>query len=211
MENIVVITGDIIGSRKVENESYDNLLYTLETTLQLVASKFGKVKYDIYRGDSFQVIIPEIQSAIKIALLIRLALKSEDKSFDARLSIGIGEYDLNRSYVKRSTGEAYILSGTGIDKLKNQNFVIYTNNPKFQARISLLTKFVDSTLTELTQKQSEVMYKYFTSASTEKAHDLIAESMGTTRENITQILNKGKYRLLEEYIDTINNSLKEFY
>ncbi|PKG58112.1 hypothetical protein, partial [Shewanella sp. GutDb-MelDb] len=164
---------------------------------------------DIYRGDSFQVIIPNIEDVVKSALLLRLALKSEDSSFDARMSIGIGQSDNVRRDVRSSTGEAYTLSGIGLDKLKLNTFAIYTNKPEFQKSIELLTKYLDSNITELTQVQSRALYEYL--IANDKSHLSVANTLGKSRVNTTQILNKAKYQLVEDYIEMFNELVSEHF
>ncbi len=59
-----VLTGDIVKSRAIAAEDYDQLFYTLQQTLQkLTLQQQGK--FDIYRGDAFQAIFAKPAAAIR--------------------------------------------------------------------------------------------------------------------------------------------------
>ncbi|NQY65308.1 MAG: hypothetical protein HRT38_16630 [Alteromonadaceae bacterium] len=204
-----VITGDLIKSRKIAVEDFDVIRYRLEQVLIYLAEKYG-AKYDVYRGDSFQVIFPDMNYSIKSALLIRLALKSVDTSgqkFDARIGIGIGAVDVQRTKLRSSTGEAFNLSGIGLDKLKGQNIGVFTNSEEFQTRIDLLIKFVDAKIDNLTQVQIQALYEYLVDDNNN--HEEIAKRLKKTRVNTTKLLNMANYQLFSEFIDLFESLKSE--
>ena len=185
-----VITGDLIKSRKIAAEDFDVIRYRLEQVLTYLTDKYN-AEYDVYRGDSFQIIFPSMNSAIISALLIRLALKSVKTSgqqFDARISIGLGTVDTQRTKLRSSTGEALSLSGIGLDKLKGQNIGVFTNSKEFQSRISLLIKFVDAKIYNLTQVQIQALYEYLVDENNN--HDEIAKRLNKSIPKFTNITAK---------------------
>lgn len=196
-----VITGDLIKSRKIEVQNFDVIRYRLEQVLTYLNDKYG-AEYDVYRGDSFQVIFPSMDYSIRSALLIRLALKSAQASgqkFDARISIGLGTVDTQRTKLRSSTGEAFNLSGIGLDKLKGQNIGVFTNSKEFQNSICLLIKFVDAKIDNLTQVQIQALYEYLVDENNN--HDEIAKRLNKSRVNTTKLLNMASYQLFDEFID----------
>lgn len=204
-----VITGDLIKSRKIAAEDFDVIRYRLEQVLTYLTDKYN-AEYDVYRGDSFQIIFPSMNSAIISALLIRLALKSVKTSgqqFDARISIGLGTVDTQRTKLRSSTGEALSLSGIGLDKLKGQNIGVFTNSKEFQSRISLLIKFVDAKIDNLTQVQIQALYEYLVDENNN--HDEIAKRLNKSRVNTTKLLNMASYQLFDEFIDTFETLKSE--
>ena len=85
---ICIITGDIIGSRKIK----DSWLSDLKTALKVVSDHSGK--WEIYRGDSFQLEVgPE--NAIKTAAYLKACIKV-NKPADVRMGIGIGAIKTKR-------------------------------------------------------------------------------------------------------------------
>ncbi|NRA71511.1 MAG: hypothetical protein HRU24_10845 [Gammaproteobacteria bacterium] len=191
-----VITGDIVASRQVKQEQYDTLLYTLKQTLAFL-SDYDGARYDVFRGDSFQIIFPQPQDAIEAAILIRLALKTKG-GFEVRQSVGLGTIDQQRNDLSSSTGQAFNLSGLGLDLLKNQQLAVFSDNEKFQRHFELLTRFLDSTLSGLTSTQALVLYEYLT--VDDRSHQAIANNLNKSRVNTTKILNSANYQLIDSYI-----------
>ena len=204
-----VITGDLIKSRKIAAQDFDVIRYRLEQVLTFLSDKYG-AEYDVYRGDSFQIIFPSMDHSITSALLIRLALKSVKTSgqkFDARISIGLGTVEAQRTKLRSSTGEAFNLSGIGLDKLKGQNIGVFTNSVEFQRRIGLLVKFVDAKIDNLTQVQIQALYEYLIDEN--NSHDEIAKRLNKSRVNTTKLLNMASYQLFDEFIDTFETLKSE--
>ncbi len=204
-----VITGDLIKSRKIASQDFDVIRYRLEQVLTYLSDKYD-AEYDVYRGDSFQIIFPSMNYSIISALLIRLALKSVKTSgqkFDARISIGLGTVETQRTKLRSSTGEAFNLSGIGLDKLKGQNIGVFTNSTEFQSRISLLIKFVDAKIDNLTQVQIHALYEYLIDENNN--HDEIAKRLNKSRVNTTKLLNMASYQLFDEFIDTFEKLKSE--
>jgi len=196
-----VITGDLIKSRKIPAQDFDVLRFNLEQVLTYLAERYG-AEYDVYRGDSFQIIFPSMDNSIKSALLIRLALRSVQtfgQKFDARVSIGLGTVDTQRTKLRSSTGEAFNLSGIGLDQLKGEKLGVFTHSEEFQTRISLLVKFVDAKIEKLTQVQIQALYEYL--IDEDNNHDAVAKRLNKSRVNTTKLLNMANYQLFAEFID----------
>lgn len=70
-----VITGDIIHSTRMEEKKRIELLESLNTSLQLWSKDFD-MRYEFYRGDSFQCLLLKPQQALRVALLIKTFIKS---------------------------------------------------------------------------------------------------------------------------------------
>ena len=88
-----VITGDLIKSRKIAAQDFDVIRYRLEQVLTYLCDKYD-AEYDVYRGDSFQIIFPSMNDSITSALLIRLAflvssLKCDKSNYSLKHSSGV--------------------------------------------------------------------------------------------------------------------------
>lgn len=70
-----VITGDIIHSTRMEDKKRVDLLEYLNTSLQLWSKDYN-MRYELYRGDSFQCFLLNPQYALRVALLIKTSIKS---------------------------------------------------------------------------------------------------------------------------------------
>lgn len=192
-----VLTGDIVKSRAIAAEDYDQLFYTLQQTLQkLTLQQQGK--FDIYRGDAFQAIFAKPAAAIRAALVLRLALRTATPAFDARQCIGIGSITVLRPDVRSSMGEAFVLSGTGLDSMKAGHLLVRSHHAAQQERLELVTRLMDAHLSHLSPAQSEVLLHYL--LAEDKSHQAVAAAAGKNRSNVTRLLNASGYHLVVDYL-----------
>lgn len=205
--NVGVITGDIVKSRKIPNEDYDGLLYALDECIGFLTRKFDG-SYDIFSGDSFQILLQDPVKAIESALIIRLTLRTTKPFFDCRQSIGIGKIDVLRGSVKTSTGEAFILSGENIKSIRGDNIKIFSNNREFNEKVELLTSFVDFLVGNITKLQAEALLNYL--LAEEKSHIVIARNMQRERTSVTKLLNASHYQLVSKYLNEMDFFIKEY-
>jgi tRNA(Met) C34 N-acetyltransferase TmcA len=205
---VSVVTGDVVNSQKIAPENYQKMLAILESTL-VELTKQTDARFDMYRGDAFQIVFFEPADAVLSALKIRLTLKTSELQIDARQCIGVGEAMYLGKDTKTSTGEAFVLSGTGLDKLKSNYLSVQSSSLVFQDKIELLTRFVDAHLRGLTKKQTEALLSYLVSQN--KSHKDVADALGKERRNTTKLLNASHYQLVEEYVRHFEKCVNEEY
>ncbi|OZV68123.1 SatD family protein [Winogradskyella aurantia] len=149
-----VITGDIIKSRAVKNQSIwlDELKYALKT-LSLDASQ-----YEIYRGDSFQLEYPQYPKSFEAAVYIKACIKTI-KGLDVRLSIGIGNKTYSGNSVSESNGEAFQFSGETFETLKKekQNLKIRTKSNQLNEELNLYFKLALIAMDRWTVNSAEIV------------------------------------------------------
>ncbi|GDY25525.1 hypothetical protein [Agarivorans sp. Toyoura001] len=211
MQQVAVLTGDLVGSSELSSEDFAKVLQRLSEHLAQASEQY-QCRYEIFRGDAFQLVLNDPRNALECALSIRLGLKaygSNAQNFDARIGIGIGKIDPLAEYVSRSNGEAFILSGRGLDSLKRHYLGIFNNNEQFVQRIALLTKFADRQIQELTVRQAKALFLYWQLA--EPSHAALAEQLSSSRVNATKLLNQSQYQLLDEYKHFFKQLMDEFY
>jgi len=134
-----VITGDIVNSRS-QGEP-ENWLNPLKAYFKKnIGSELGK--WEVYRGDSFQVLVPPVHS-LRIALEIKSLILTIDK-LDARMAIGIGNTGYNGSSISESTGEGFHRSGESFEMLKTlkRELIIKTPWSEFDAEFNLILQFL---------------------------------------------------------------------
>jgi hypothetical protein len=131
---ICIITGDIVGSRKIK----DSWLLSLKTALKIVSDQNNK--WEIYRGDSFQVEV-EPENAIRAAAYLKASIRV-NKPADVRMGIGIGAIKNKRKKLSESSGDAFVNSGAAFDSLKQAkvNLAIKTDSADFDEEINVLIK-----------------------------------------------------------------------
>lgn len=147
---IVVITGDVIKSRKTVSKKW---IEDLKEFLQL----FGKNPNDweIYRGDEFQIEIKNPQEALNVAIQIKAFLKS--LKLDARMSLGLGEKSYKSQKITESNGTAFVNSGEMFENLKKQkvNLAVNTKNVAFDTTMNLMLKLSLSFMDNWLQQSAE--------------------------------------------------------
>ena len=131
---ICIITGDIVGSRKIK----DSWLLSLKNALKVVSDQNSK--WEIYRGDSFQVEV-EPENAIRTAAYLKASIRI-NKPADVRMGIGIGSIKNKRKKLSESSGDAFVNSGAAFDSLKQAkvNLAIKTDSADFDDEINVLIK-----------------------------------------------------------------------
>lgn len=144
---ICIVTGDIIGSRKLKSKNWID-------GLKKLLNSIGKspIDWEIYRGDEFQFEVKNSEDALFITLQIKAHLKTI--KLDARMSIGFGDKTHKAKKISESNGTAFVRSGELFETLKKQkiNLAVNSGNVAFDTEINLILKlglsFMDNWLVQ---------------------------------------------------------------
>jgi hypothetical protein len=143
---IAIITADIINSRKLVNQEI------WITPLKKLLSLYGATpqKWEIFRGDYFQVEIEDAKEALLLSLKIKALMKSiiategqkKGDSIDVRMAIGLGTKEYVADRISESNGTAFINSGEKFEKLKKEKMTlaIQSSFPNFDYEMNLYLK-----------------------------------------------------------------------
>ena len=197
-----IITGDIIDSTSIPIEHRKDLL----TAISVISEElqvFSPLKCEIYRGDSFQIVVNRPEMAMLIAILLRAGLKSRipkgsKQNWDARIAVGIGEMEFISDSILVSDGEAFRLSGREFDELGTRNLAIRTRWDDANEELKISTAFADDIITNWTSSQSLVIYMSLAYQMTQKE---IADKLGQSSQNISKLSNVAKEKLIRTYIN----------
>lgn len=204
---IAVLTGDIVNSTKMSNETYSEVIHSLKGFLREVKQKYHAIG-EIYRGDEFQIQYPDPICALKSTLLIKLALhlsKFSQKPIQCTLSLAYGSYDIYDKKPNTSSGPVFIESGRGLEKAQRGELLLNFEQKHHRDDIKLLNQFLNHLLNKLTKTQAELLYQYIESDFSE--HKKLADLTGTTRQNISnRLANIGAF-LVRDYITVINKQV----
>ncbi|WP_113652704.1 SatD family protein [Pedobacter namyangjuensis] len=185
-----VITGDIINSRALPPD----WINTLKSSL---GNLFGKqIKWEIFRGDSFQVEL-SAQDALINAIYIKACIKTLKKA-DVRIGIGIGKKSVNAAKVTEANGEAYINSGNAFDTLKTNkvNMAITTPWPTVNEELNLFIKLALISMDSWGQISAE-MVKYAIENQNTK-QDKIAKLAGRSQSSVSEALKRAHFTEIME-------------
>jgi hypothetical protein len=221
MKKVAVLTGDIIDSTKLPDTERKKLDLLLHKGLEEIA---GKNNFEVFRGDSFQVLLTEPGQALKTAVLIRCWLRkhllSEPETSkktasgktkqpaltfsykkgitDARISIGIGGISYKSKTIRSSDGEAFQLSGRALDNVKNKNnrIVLSTPFPEFNDYMEVTLSLLDILITNWSLQQSEVVYELL-NGQTQTA---IASKLAINQASVNQRAKTAHWQAVEKTV-----------
>jgi hypothetical protein len=200
MDIYAVLTGDIVRSRHIDSK--DKLMNALTEVLDTV-KKEHHVEYDLYRGDSFQIVVPSASTAALVAIIIRSKLIScspkKQERWDARISIGLGTISYRGSKITDSDGPAFLLSGQGLDQINKQNrrLIIKTPWTTTDKMISLNTRFVDDIISRWSKYSAETAYY---SLLYNESQSVLAARLEKSQPTINHRIATAKLDLIKAYI-----------
>ncbi len=206
-----ILTADVVHSREInEPEAIRSLLASF---IEMAEAKF-KAHGDIYRGDSLQLYLTDPRHSMLVAILLRAAFiaqsKSKEQTWDIRVSIGIGALEHQVNKVGESTGEAYILSGTGLDNIStgSDRLKIKTSSTELNTELELLTRFADNLVSSWSHYSAEVVYEQLLWNGTQKE---LAKKLGRSQPTIHKRLVRAHFELIMDFIDHVSGRIdKEF-
>ncbi len=198
---IAVITGDIVNSRELSNEWIDKLKNALNGLPK------GDMKWEIFRGDSFQIEIGAAEALLK-AIYIKACMKTLIKA-DVRMGIGIGAKTINSAKVTESNGEAFINSGYAFDTLKmlKMNMAFQTPWDSFTDDMNLYIRLALIVMDNWSPKTAE-MVKY-TIENRDIKQDKIAKISGKSQSSVSEALKRAHYTEVMELENKYRNSVLE--
>ncbi|UXP31622.1 SatD family protein [Reichenbachiella agarivorans] len=182
---IAVITGDIVNSRKVEPKEWMPLL---KSTLAYYGQEPSD--WEIYRGDSFQLILAP-KEALKAAFHLKASIK-QFKSLDLRLSIGIGQREYDAPKITESNGEAFVNSGAGFENLtKRRTLIIHTPWPAFDQQMNLYIDLTLLTMNNWPASRAQIIKTALEHPDWKQQE--IADYLNKTQSTVSESLGKSGY------------------
>ncbi len=203
-----IITGDIVNSSAIKGEEKIALIAEIER-IGLKLSELVPLKIELFRGDSFQIQTDDPTEAIRLAILFRTALKSASPSeheWDARVSVGIGSVDFVSEQIVVSDGEAFQLSGRGLDSIGKRRLAVATPWADVNGELSLTTAFADDIITGWSVNQARISYLKLSTGDTQKE---IAREENITAQNVSKILVASRVSLITDYISRSEFIIKQ--
>ncbi len=201
-----VITADIVNSSLLKASHEQKLKKQLQALLK-------PYRFEFYRGDSLQVYLEKPEDALMVALSMRALaqrLTSRDTMpvCDVRVSIGIGNVEVLATKPGNSRGEAFTLSGRGMDELggkSDRRLIIYTSQEVANAGLNVLAVFADWLMKKLTVKQAQVIYELLPGHTQQQAASNLGKSLATINQHAKAAGWEQLGFLLDQYPVLIKN------
>lgn len=184
-----VLTGDLVASRRIKDADIENVINSLKDTFDEINRQLlnGNGTFEIFRGDSFQGLIPQPELALLVAMIIRARLRSYTPSFaissplktdkpilyaysDARIAIGVGTIRYHAVRITESQGEAFQKSGHSFDALlkENERLAIETPWEHVNNEFAVGCKLADALISKWTASTAEAMYHHLLYGTSQK-------------------------------------------
>lgn len=157
---VAVLTGDIVRSSRLSGESRASLHGAVAETSQEIQGRFGgAVPYevDMFRGDSWQMLVIPPRLALRIALFFRSFLRSrfENIKVDTRIAIGVGGVDfLPEKGVSTGDGEAFQRSGWAFEDLGRSYRMAFSSDLLHDRCLDVTVRLVDYPASHWTARQA---------------------------------------------------------
>lgn len=179
MDKVAVLTGDLVKSRTIKDGDIETVINSLKEIFDELNQKIlsNKASFQIFRGDSFQAIIPDMELALVTAIIIRARLRTFESAYkendtkksnkpinyaytDARIAIGIGDVSYWGNKISESQGEAFQKSGHLLDKLKKENERLGIDTPweNINKEFQVESKLADAVISRWTANTAMAVF-----------------------------------------------------
>ncbi|TRZ43667.1 SatD family protein [Robertkochia solimangrovi] len=149
-----VITGDIVNSRGVSDPQK-----WLKPLKKLLADRVeDELKWEIFRGDSFQAEITDPAKAFEMIVLIKSTIKMI-KGLDVRMALGIGVKEGEPVNIAEARGEVYLHSGALFESLKQEklSIALKSNDPEMDEELNLMFQLGCIAMDNWTPNSAEIV------------------------------------------------------
>ena len=210
-----VITGDLVRSSELEYKDRQSVLYSLRDSFRSIEKKLKLqnavlLPFEIFRGDSFQVVIALPERALHASILLSLMLSpyNKEKGSPARISIGIGTIDYipASGNVGEADGVAFRLSGKMLDsmKQKDQGLLITTPDPAINSMLETQCAFFDLIAGRWTDIQKELLMEKLSGLTQEE----IALQHGKSQSTVSQSLKAAGFDAVKKFVSNYESLFK---
>jgi hypothetical protein len=120
-----VLTGDIIASTQAGQAATDATIALIETVAKLEREvSHADVRFSRFRGDGWQIYCSDATRVFRIAVRVLANLHSRPDLPKTRMSAACGAVSfLPETGLASASGDAFVLSGRGLDTIKRKKIV----------------------------------------------------------------------------------------
>jgi hypothetical protein len=198
-----VLSGDLVGSSKLGTEERKEILSVLKDSFKLIKSIYPEAitfAFDVYRGDSFQGVLSEPSVSLSSAIIIRAYLRYKiSQKADARIAVGIGGIDYLPKHITEGYGEAFVVSGQLLDKMKKSRYNLQIETPSEEINKELKVEFIllDFLISKWSAEQAEAIIKHLRGLTQEE----IAKDLGISQPAVHKRLDNAGFWLIDQMCD----------
>ncbi|MDN3526168.1 hypothetical protein QWY79_12920 [Halomonas sabkhae] len=191
---VAVLTGDIIDSRGLDDSQA--LFAVLDETLERLARAHDG-RFERFRGDGFQLALPEPAAALEAAVMLRAGLirQGQDQRWDARIAIAVGEDDWQpEAPLAAADGPVFVASGQGLDNMAEDTHLSLTRpDAEPDPGLELLLRYVDELIEGWTTHAAEISHLRLWHDESQQA---LARRLGIRQPSVHKRLRTARWALL---------------
>jgi hypothetical protein len=201
-----VITGDVVNSTGLGAEVEEMLLQAL----QLVLSPY---LIEFYRGDSFQAFLEDPAVSLRVALLCRtLAISAtageEGPAIsDIRISIGLGPVTQPVRAPGMARGEAFLLSGRGLDGIQKteRRLAIISSHAIADIGLEAMAGHLDAICRQMTPKQAAAIGWLLQGVTQQE----VAAQLNRSQSTVSQLVAAGGWAEIEKILELFEQLINQ--
>lgn len=208
-QRIAVLTGDVIDSRQVQERP--RLYRLLDDTLAALAAHHGG-RAERFRGDAFQLALPDARPAMTVAIALRAALiehSEPEQRWDARLALAVGASRWNGERRLTNADDApFVHSGQGLDALAEgpSRLSLTLLDEPDDGCLDLLVRYLDDLVAGWSTYSAEVVRL---SLERESSQQALAERLGIRQPSVHKRLRAARWPLLADTLAYLNQRLAD--
>ncbi len=195
--NAVVITGDIVGSSKLNVIKRKKLQARVTEFANTITALFPDFKMEQFRGDSLQCMLTKNKVAgLRIAVSLYCFLAADE--FKIRQSVGMGDVSFTGTNIITSDGTAFKLSGENIDELKKRGELIsiaFADND-LNEEWKVHSASLNFLLERLSSAQAEALYLQLKNSKQEE----IAKALNISQPSVHQRLQAAGWSVISRIL-----------
>ncbi|QOR40831.1 hypothetical protein HNO52_08210 [Billgrantia diversa] len=209
VQRIAVLTGDLVDSRKASDPK--RLFEVLDDALEAITDRYGG-QGERYRGDGFQIALPDPTTAMHAAVLLRAALirhSEEDQRWDARIAVAVGKDRWQpEQRVTEASGEVFVRSGQTLDAMSEgaSHLCLTLAEESESGCLALLTRFVDELIDGWSRYAAEAVYL---SLWHDESQQALAKRLGISQPGVHKRLRAARWTLLDDYLRYLSQRFKD--
>lgn len=206
-----VLTGDLVRSSALDKEDMEKVRKRMDAATEALnqapwaGRKLVRGRAEFFRGDAWQTLLTEPRWAFRSAIYLRAVLLAQGL-VDTRVAVGIGAVDsLSRTRVSLSRGQAFTLSGRGLDQMSARFRMALTVPEEFKTFagwLSVIFGLCDCLIGRWHTGQAEIagLMALYKSASHAEIGRLI-EPSPISQQAVSKSLNAAGWPGLEQALD----------
>lgn len=198
-----VITADMANYTQFSREEAAQWLEEMLAILHQNPAFKWALKPEIYRGDSFQGVLKNVEESMRVAILTRACIRKHAPYADMRIAIGIGKAEQLTDRPGTSDGEAFRLSGHLADRIRQQKARIGIALPKPSEPLNATLNLLETVIEDWTMAQSQVIEALLQGKNVTQ----IAELLSISQPAASQRVIASKWWAIESFLATFPKQL----